>query len=60
MGPHCLPVCKNRVEKVASIFSRRHKQTTFSDAVFLGALRVKSSCGHGTKAVIQNHKSINE
>ena len=37
-GPHCLPVCKNRF---ARIFSRRHKQTTFSDAVFLGALRVK-------------------
>ena len=27
--------------KFARIFSRRHKQTTFSDAVFLGALRVK-------------------
>ena len=39
-GPHCLPVCKNRFEKSARIFSRRHKQTTFSDAVFLGALRV--------------------
>ena len=25
----------------ARIFSRRHKQMTFSDAVFLGALRVK-------------------
>ena len=41
-GPHCLPVCKNRFEKSARIFSRRHKQTTFSDAVFLGALRVKT------------------
>ena len=40
-GPHCLPVCKNRFEKSARIFSRRHKQTTFSDAVFLGALKVK-------------------
>ena len=40
-GPHCLPVCKNRFEKSARIYSRRHKQTTFSDAVFLGALRVK-------------------
>ena len=40
-GPHCLPVCKNRFEKFARIFSRRHKQTTFSDAGFLGALRVK-------------------
>ena len=38
--PHCLPVCKNRFEKSARIFSRRHKQTTFSDAIFLGALRV--------------------
>ena len=27
-------------EKSARIFSRRHKQTTFSDAVFLGTLRV--------------------
>ena len=41
-GPHCLPVCKNRYEKSARIFSRRHKQTTFSDAVFLGALRVNA------------------
>ena len=40
LGPHCLPVCKNRFEKFARIFSRRHKQTTFSDAGFLGALRV--------------------
>ena len=38
---HCLPVCKNRFEKFARIFSRRHKQTTFSDAGFRGALRVK-------------------
>ena len=41
LGPHCLPVCKNRFEKSARIFSRQHKQTTFSDAVFVGALRVK-------------------
>ena len=41
LGPHCLPVCKNRFEKFARIFSRWHKQMTFSDAVFLGALRVK-------------------
>ena len=40
LGPHCLSVCKNRFEKSARILSRRHKQTTFSDAVFLGALRV--------------------
>ena len=39
-GPHCLPVCKNRFEKFARIFSRRHKQTIFSDAGFLGVLRV--------------------
>ena len=45
-GPQCLPVCKNRVEKFARIFSRRHKKTTFSDAGFLGVLRVKLSvCG---------------
>ena len=31
---------KNRFEKFARIFSRQHKQTTFSDVVFLGALRV--------------------
>ena len=40
-----MPVCKNRFEKSARIFSRRHKQTTFSDAVFLGALRVKELLG---------------
>ena len=39
-APHCLPVCKNRFEKFARIFSRRHKQTTFSDAGFCGVLRV--------------------
>ena len=33
---------KNSFEKFARIFSRRHKQTTFSDAVFLGALRINS------------------
>ena len=43
LGPHCLPVRKNRFEKFARIFSRRHKQTTFSDAGFLGVLRVKKS-----------------
>ena len=32
---------QNRFEKFARIFSRRHKQTTFSDAGFLGVLRVK-------------------
>ena len=41
LGPHCLPICKNRFEKFARIFSRRHTQTTFSDAGFLGVLRVK-------------------
>ena len=40
MGPHCLPVCKNRFEKFGRIFSRRHKQTTLSDAGFLGSLMV--------------------
>ena len=34
-SPHCLPVCKNRFEKFARIFSRRHKQTTFSEFFFL-------------------------
>ena len=32
-------MCKNRFEKFARIFSRRHKQTLFSDACFLGVLR---------------------
>ena len=45
LGPHCLPVCKNRFEKFARIFSRRHKQTTFSDAGFLGVLRVNKGLG---------------
>ena len=31
---------QNRFEKFARIFSRPHKQTTFSDAGFLGILRV--------------------
>ena len=39
-GPRCFPVCKNRFEKFARIFSRRHKQTTFSDVGFLGILKV--------------------
>ena len=43
LGPHCLPICKNGFEKFARIFSRRHKQTIFSDAGFLGALRVKKN-----------------
>ena len=42
LGPHCVPVCKNRFKKFARIFSRRHKQTTFSDVGFLGALRVNN------------------
>ena len=42
LGPHCLPECKNRFEKFARIFSRQHKQRTFSDACFLGVLRVNS------------------
>ena len=41
MDPHCLPACKNRFEIFARIFNRRHKQTIFSDACFLGVLRVK-------------------
>ena len=44
-GLHCLPVCKNRFEKFTRIFSRRHKQTTFSDAGFLGILRVNLNIG---------------
>ena len=43
LGPHCLHVCKNMLEKFARIFSRRHKQTTFSDVGFLDALRVNNN-----------------
>ena len=39
-GPQCLSVCKSRLEKFERIFSRRHKQITFSDAGFLGVLKV--------------------
>ena len=41
-GPHCLPLCKNRFEKFVRIFSRQHEQTSFSDAGFLGVLRVNN------------------
>ena len=40
-----MPVCKNRFEKFARIFSRQHKQTTFSNTGFLGVLRVKNKEG---------------
>ena len=40
LGPHCLHVCRNMFEKFARRCSRRHIQTTFSDAIFLGILRV--------------------
>ena len=40
-GPHSLPVCKNRFEKFARIFSRRRKQTAFSDACLI---RVHAVC----------------
>ena len=39
-GSTLFALCKNRFEKFARIFSRWHKQTTFSDAGFLGVLRV--------------------
>ena len=39
-GSTLFAVCKNRFEKFARIFSRRQKQTTFSDADFLGNLRI--------------------
>ena len=55
LGPHCLPVCKNRFEKFARILSRRHKQTTFSDAGFLGVLRVKET-GYCSKTTSSNWK----
>ena len=55
LGPHCLPVCKNRFEKFARIFSRRHKQTTFSDAVFLGAFRVSCAASFKMEAYLETH-----
>ena len=59
LGPHCLSVCKKRFEKFARIFSRRHKQTTFSDAGFLGVLRVKTGSCHVTaKSACSGIKSI--
>ena len=61
-SPHCLPVCKNRFEKFARIFSRRHKQTTFSDAGFLGILRVnltlKYSSGRAGVVCTPMHTSV--
>ena len=48
---HCSPVCKNRFEKFARIFSRRHKQTTFSDAGFLGALKINLYYGPYLKEI---------
>ena len=53
LGPHCLLVCKNRFEKFAKIFSRRRKQTTFSDADFLGVLRVRNYLEHDLLLVWQ-------
>ena len=58
LGPHCLPVCKNRFEKFARIFSRRHKQTTFSDAVFLGALRVNKITDMAKDEICDNSMKI--
>ena len=37
-----MSVCKNRFELFARIFSRRHEQTTFSAAGFLGVLKVSN------------------
>ena len=36
----------NRFEKFARILSRRHKQMAFSDAGFLGILRVNGKISH--------------
>ena len=41
LGSTLFTCMQNRFEKFARIFSRRHKQRTFSDAGFLGILRVK-------------------
>ena len=49
----------NRFEKFARIFSRRHKQTTFSDAVFLSALRVKLQTDKSSYFSHQEFKSDN-
>ena len=51
LGPHCLPVCKNRFEKFARIFSRQHKQAIFSDTGFLGILRVNGFTHNALKYV---------
>ena len=59
LGPHCLPVRKNRFEKFARIFSRRHKQTTFSDVGFLCTLRVNGpSVEHATVGSFFNQTVI--
>ena len=42
---HTVFYAKCKFEKFARRCSRRHKQTTFSDADFLGTLRVKCLCG---------------
>ena len=55
LGPNCLPVCKNRFEKFARIFSRQHKQTILSDSVFLGALRVKLFMVYSKKSSLDSH-----
>ena len=52
---------KNRFDKFAGIFSRRHKKTIFSDADFLGVLRVKIGfciiqCGQIVKSVQKKKK----
>ena len=46
---------KNRFEKFARIFSRRQKQTTFSDAGFLGALRANTSKANCVYTVYSVH-----
>ena len=59
-NPQCFPIRKNRFEKFARIFSRRHKQTTFSDAGFLGILRVKVSINSQTKISIDLTYNVND
>ena len=53
-GPHCLPVCRNRFEKVARIFSRRHKKMTFSDAGFLSGFH--STVSRASDCRSRDHK----
>ena len=60
-GPQFLPVCKNRFENFARTFSRQHKQMTFSNAGFLGILRIKINvCQSSTTKLIKEGSKIKQ